>query len=93
MSRSRFNADVARATGESIHTVLQRGFSVLRLEVPLKPARQLCLACPGCGCEVAVEATIGGTRPDWAECDLCDIAYPYDDQELFLPDEELAVSA
>ena len=93
MPRSRFHADVARATGESVHTVLRRGFSVLRLEVPLKPAPQLCLACPGCGSEVAVEVTMGGIRPDWAECDACDIAYPYDDQELFLPDEELAASA
>ena len=93
MPLSRFHADVARATGESVHTVLRRGFSVLRLEVPLKPASQLCLSCPGCGGEIAVEATIDGIWPAWAECDMCDIAYPYDDQELFLPDEELAASA
>ena len=94
MSRSRFHADIARATGESIHTVSQRGFSVLRLEVPLhKPAPQLCLSCPGCGCEVTVEPTNQGTRPEWAECDICDIAYPYEDQELFLPDEEFIASA
>jgi hypothetical protein len=93
MSRSRFHADIARATGESIHTVLQRGFSVLRLEVPIKAAPQLCLSCPGCGREVTVEATTEGTRPEWAECDICDIAYPYDDQELFLPDENLAQPA
>lgn len=93
MSRSHLHSQIARATGESLRTVAQRGFSVLRLEVPLRPATKLRLSCPGCGNEVAIATAAPGKLPEWAECDRCDIAFPYDDRELFLPDEELAASA
>ncbi|MFO1045861.1 MAG: hypothetical protein U0941_29105 [Planctomycetaceae bacterium] len=88
MSRNRFQSLIARATGESPRTIRQRGFSLLRLEVPVAPLpAQLCLSCPGCGAEVPLSST---PLPEWAECDRCDIAYPYDESELFLPDSDLA---
>lgn len=88
MSRNRLQSLVARATGESHRTVRQRGFSLLRLEVSTAPPpSQLCLSCPGCGAQVPLSST---PLPEWAECDRCDIAYPYDESELFLPDGELA---
>jgi hypothetical protein len=90
MSRNRLQSLVARATGESHHTIRQRGFSLLRLEVPLAPPEpRLCLSCPGCGAEVPLMSE-GGQLPEWAECDRCDIAYPFEEREVFLPDGELA---
>jgi len=90
MSRSRFYDQVARATGESSHTLRRLGFSVLRLEVPLAPpplAERLCLSCPGCGHDVPL-AGPGQALPELAECERCDIAYPYFDDEVFLPETE-----
>ena len=93
MCRPRLNAEIARATGESLHTIRQQGFSLLRLAVPIpQPASRLCLACPGCGSDVPLSAD-AGALPEWAECEQCDIAYPYGDEEVFLPDTELAECA
>ena len=86
MSRPRLNAEIARATGESLRTIRQQGFSLLRLDVPIpQPVSRLCLACPGCGSDVPLSAEMGAL-PEWAECEQCDIAYPYGDEEVFLPD-------
>ena len=91
MSRSRLNSLVARATGESLSTIRSRGFSVLELEVPVPDvADSLCLSCPGCGTDVPLPAASDGTLPEWAECDQCDIAYPYHHDEVFLPDLAVA---
>ncbi|MDB5348497.1 MAG: hypothetical protein JWP89_6874 [Schlesneria sp.] len=93
MSRSRLNSLVATATGESSRTIRQRGFSLLRLDVPFAtPAPQLCLSCPGCGADVQLTSD-RGSLPEWAECEQCDIAYPYEEHEVFLPDHDLAESA
>lgn len=93
MTHRRFYEQIARATGESLRTVRAQGFSLLTLAVPVvQPTPQLCLACPGCGSNVPVSAN-AGTLPEWAECARCDIAYPYDDDEVFLPDTELAECA
>lgn len=90
MSRNRLQSLVARATGESNHTIRQRGFSLLRLDVPVAPpASRLCLSCPGCGNDVPLTSQ-EGQLPEWAECDRCDIAYPFEECEVFLPDDELA---
>ena len=93
MSRHRLHAQIARVTGESLRTIRSQGFSLLTLAVPIpdRPAR-LCLACPGCGSDVPLSAD-EGELPEWAECARCDIAYPYDDEEVFLPDAEFAECA
>lgn len=93
MSRYRLNGLVARATGESPRTIRARGFSLLRLEAPIAtPAPNLCLSCPGCGEDVPLTSQ-DGCLPEWAECDQCDIAYPYEEHEVFLPDCDLIESA
>jgi len=93
MSRHRLHAQIARATGESLRTVRTLGFSLLTLAVPIAdPPARLCLACPGCGSDVPLSDD-DGELPEWAECAQCDIAYPYDDEEVFLPDAELAECA
>ncbi len=90
MSRHRLHNQIARATGESLRTIRAQGFSLLKLAVPLPdPPAQLCLACPGCGFNVPLSAD-DGELPEWAECEQCDIAYPYHNEEVFLPDAELA---
>ncbi|MEK6259904.1 MAG: hypothetical protein AABP62_14890 [Planctomycetota bacterium] len=93
MSRHRLHTQIARATGESLRTIRSQGFSLLTLAVPtLDPPARLCLACPGCGMDVSLSDD-EGELPEWAECAKCDIAYPYADEEVFLPDAELAVYA
>ena len=67
MCRPRLNAEIARATGESLRTIRQQGFSLLRLAVPIpQPASRLCLACPGCGSDVPLSAD-AGALPEWAD--------------------------
>lgn len=93
MAHHRFYEQIARATGESLRTIRTQGFSRLKLAVPIaQPVPQLCLACPGCGSDVPLSAN-DGELPKWAECERCDIAYPYRDEEVFLPDAELAECA
>ena len=90
MSRHRLLAQIARATGETERTIRAQGFSLLRLSVPVAlPEPRLCVSCPGCGGHVAVSA---GESSAWAECAQCDISYPYRDDEVFLPDEELELA-
>lgn len=93
MAHHRFYERVARATGESLRTVRALGFSLLTLDVPLaQTAPRLCLACPGCGSDVQLSDD-DGALPEWAECAQCDIAYPFRDEEVFLPEAELAQCA
>ena len=93
MSRNRLHAQIARVTGESLRTIRSQGFSLLTLAIPIaQPTPRLCLACPGCGSDIPLSAD-EGKLPEWAECAQCDIAYPYADEEVFLPDAELAECA
>ena len=93
MAHHPFDEQIARATGESLRTVRARGFSLLTLAVPIpQPTPRLCLACPGCGADVPLSDD-EGELPEWAECTQCDIAYPYHDEEVFLPDAELVECA
>jgi hypothetical protein len=85
---SAFNRSIAHATGESLSTIRSRGFSVLELDIPRVAAGRLCISCPGCGHDVSL-ARQDVEPTEWAECEQCDIAYPYDDEEVFLPDDEL----
>ena len=86
MTSRQLQRAVATRTGESVRTIRQHGFSLLRLNVSVpQPAARLCLACPGCGSDVPLSAD-AGALPEWAECEQCDIAYPFDDEEVFLPD-------
>ncbi len=87
MTTHQFQRALAAATGESLRTIRSRGFSPLALDVPVaEVGDSLCLACPGCGRDVPL--TSGeDSLPEWAECPECDIAYPYDDDEVFLPDD------
>ena len=63
MSRHRLHAQIARATGESLRTIREQGFSLLKLVVPLPdPPAQLCLACPGCGSDIPLSADEGTRR-------------------------------
>jgi hypothetical protein len=90
MKSQQLQRAVARATGESVTTIRSRGFSVLALDVPVaEVADVLYLSCPGCGREVPLSST-DDTLPDWAECADCDIAYPYADEEVFLPEGDFA---
>ena len=93
MSRQQFQRAVARATGESVTTIRSLGFSVLAVDIPLanvaNVANCLYLSCPGCGRDVPLSSE-EDTLPEMAECAHCDIAYPYDDEEVFLPDDDFA---
>jgi hypothetical protein len=84
--------DVARITGEEVGTIRRRGFNMV--DLALEKANQadsldhLCMVCPGCGAQTAI-STVNGTLADWAECTACDIAYPFDDHEVFLSGHNL----
>ena len=93
MTSRQLQRAVAARVGESVRTIRPHGFSLLRLNVSVpQPAARLCLACPGCGSDVPLSGN-EGELPEWAECAQCDIAYPYRDEEVFLPDAELAECA
>ncbi|MEI8384308.1 MAG: hypothetical protein WCJ09_29645 [Planctomycetota bacterium] len=91
MTSRQFQRQLAHATGESLRTIRSRGFSLLQLDVPVtEVAETLCLSCPGCGRDVSLDSEESGL-PEWAECPSCDIAYPYDDDEVFLPEDLVCV--
>jgi hypothetical protein len=81
MTPSELDRAVARATGESRHTIQAQGFSLL---APL-PADdpQYCLACPGCGGDVVLTRGDELELPELAECGRCDVAYPYEHAEIY----------
>jgi hypothetical protein len=81
MTRSELERAVARATGDSRHTIARQGFSLLA-PLPDEDPRY-CLDCPGCGAEIVL-ASGGALRlPEFAECARCDVAYPYQPHEIY----------
>ena len=91
MTSRQLQRAVAARTGESVRTIRPHGFSLLRLNVSVpQPAARLCLACPGCGSDVPLPAD-KDALPEWADCEQCDIAYPFEDEEVFLPDALICV--
>ena len=83
--RRDFHREVAQATGESVRLVRRRGFVLLDVNVvPTTQDVVLCLDCPGCGRCVQLPADRAADDVPWAECDGCDTAYPYSDEEIYV---------
>ena len=93
MTQNELNRAVARATGESLGTIRDLGFTLVTQET--KPATEPTLAvdCPGCGARLDVHSSPSRNH---IECPRCDAVYPYSNDEIYVsdsPEPLLAVCA
>ena len=85
MNQSQLNIQIARLTGESLNTVIRRGFSL----VPNYPHQSdlpdvtLVLDCPFCRRPTSYPGLTGDGSPLMAECDLCDVYFDFDLDEVY----------
>lgn len=82
MTRSQL-LQVARATGECLRTILDRGFSVFSIEDDRdQDETLLTLECPFCGRRILLSTDGPEGLPELAECDGCDLVFDYQADEV-----------
>ena len=91
MTTDQVCAAVSRATGESVATIRQRGFSLVfppdRALVDSDPPELvLAMECPFCGAVVTLSTGGPADLPAVAECIRCDAMCSYDCDEIFVAD-------
>jgi hypothetical protein len=84
MTRTQVNHLVAARTGESLAVIRRLGFQ-LQAEPREEPARELRLAltCPFCRRPVAYPGRSRDGSAALAECEGCDVYFPFEDSEVF----------
>jgi hypothetical protein len=88
MTQFELDHALALATGESPGTIRNRGFSLLTPDQPeIDEEQRLYLDCPGCGSQVRLAEHGLLSLPELAECSRCDVAYPYQYEELYTPED------
>jgi hypothetical protein len=86
MTQAQLDCAVADATGETLQTIHDLGFSLLtRDQDDLEPAEDLRLVvdCPFCGRPVPCPDRAGDGTPPLAECLRCDVEFPFDGDEVY----------
>ena len=86
MTQAQLVCAVARRTGESIHTVRHLGFGPLAQRPrDLEPEDlRLVLDCPFCGAAVPYPGRARDGSSALAECDHCDVAFDFADDEVYV---------
>jgi hypothetical protein len=81
--------ELAKATGESERTIRYRGFGILPVDANHSLAALLGIECPSCGRTIVISEGGPEELPELADCDSCDVAYEYGDDEVLPlePDE------
>jgi len=85
MTQAQLDHEVASVTGESLKTIRTRGFGLVS-ENPddLEPEDlQLRLTCPFCGAHVPYPGSPGGGSAPLAECNRCDLEFPFEPDEVY----------
>jgi hypothetical protein len=85
MTRTQVNHLVAARTGESLAVIRRLGFQV-KSEPSEEPAAQdICLVvhCPFCRGQVAYPGRSRDGSDVLAECDECDVFFPFEDRDVF----------
>jgi hypothetical protein len=84
MTRTRVNHLVAARTGESLAVIRRLGFQLLAepREEPTQELR-LALSCPFCRRPVAYPGRSRDGSAALAECEGCDIYFPFEDRDVF----------
>ena len=86
MTQAQLDSQIARITGESLAAIHLLGFSL----VPdhhdeLEPATvHLVLDCPFCRCPVPYPGLASDGSETMAECDRCDVYFPFDPEEIYV---------
>ena len=85
MTQAELNSQVARITGEPLSTILQLGFNIESEQYgDLEPEEvKLVLDCPFCGHPVPYPGCTGDGSEILAECDRCDIYFPFEISEVY----------
>lgn len=87
MRQAEIDKAVARATGESRRTVAAMGFGLWEPDAPVETQLHVVLNCPACGRLVRLTPEQYGDPDHDVECEGCDVAYPYQPEELFAVEE------
>jgi len=85
LTQAQLDQEVASATGESLKTIRTRGFGLVS-EKPadLEPEDlQLQLTCPFCGEHVPYRGGSSDGSAPLAECDRCDLEFPFEPDEVY----------
>ena len=92
MTQAQLDQEVASVTGESLKTIRTRGFGLVS-ENPddLEPEDlQLQLTCPFCGERVPYPGSSYNGSAPLAECDHCDLEFPFEPNEVYAASTTLA---
>ena len=85
MTRHQLERAVAGATGESLRTVRNLGFTVLEIEPAARESEAaLILDCPFCGRIIPYPGFASDGSPAMAECDACDVYFDAIPDEVYL---------
>ncbi len=96
MRQTEIDRAVARATGESRRTVAGIGFGLWEPEPDAEEVEtqlHVVLNCPACGRLVRLTPEQFHDPDHDVECERCDVAYPWQPEELFAIEEPVALSA
>jgi hypothetical protein len=85
MTRDQLNTRIAVRTGESLSIIRRLGFQLKseRREEPVTEALCLVVHCPFCREAVAYPGRSRDGSPALAECEDCDVYFPFQDQDVF----------
>jgi hypothetical protein len=81
MTQAQIDLAVAAATGESLTTIRDRGFSFVASDPwPEPPTR--CVVCPSCSCPIAFDGDAPACGPVEVECPDCDLCFAVDSDAI-----------
>jgi hypothetical protein len=85
MNRTRVNRQIAARTGESLSVICRLGFQIQPEPREEPAAEELCLVvhCPFCREPVAYPGRSRDGSTPLAECEACDVYFPFRDQDVF----------
>ena len=85
MTRHQLSQQVAARTGEPLSVIRRLGFQVQPEPREEPAAEELCLVvhCPFCREPVAYPGRAGDGSMPMAECEACDVYFPFRDEDVF----------
>src|SRR5271166_2504706 len=86
MTQTQLDSQIARITGESLREIHVLGFSLVpdHHDDPELATVQLVLDCPFCRCPVPYPGLASDGSETMAECDRCDVYFPFDAEEIYV---------
>jgi hypothetical protein len=85
MTQAQLDIAVAQVLGESVRTVHDIGFSLVksRQDDPEPDELRLVVDCPFCRATVPYPGCSADDSPAMGECDNCDVEFPFEAEEVY----------